>query len=86
MSQNNVKIICCHGVASVINQSNMDQAEEGGSLVNLTICYHLLMRVVMVSLRPELECIKLLSCSIFTFFIPSSMSISLFKKSSFAIK
>lgn len=63
-----------------------DHAEDGGSLANFMICYHLLIKVPMVSLRPVLECIRVFSCSIFTFLMPSSMFISLFRKSSFATR
>lgn len=63
-----------------------NHAEEGGSLANLIICSHFPIKVPMVSLRPVLECIKVLSCSILTFLMPSSMLISLFRKSSLATK
>ena len=56
-----------------------DQAVEGGSRENLTICYHFYIKAVMVLFRPEFECIKLFNCSIFMLFSPSSRLIYLLR-------
>lgn len=53
--------------------------QAGGYLENLIICSHFPIKSVMVLFRPKLDWIKFVSCSIFTFLIPSSISIDLFK-------
>lgn len=69
-----------------IHRTNWKIHITGGSLENFLIWSHFYIKSFIVSFKPELLCTKLVNCSIFTDFMPSSTSTCLLKYSSFAFK